>query len=226
MGRRVCELAGLDGRFQVVAGVIHHHSAVKVKGYPLVLEAEMPRYLPKADAVVDFTMPEASVLFAEAAARRKKPVIIGSTGFDAVQTARIKDCAKKTPVFLSPNFSPGLNVMLRLAELAAASLPGFDAGIYEIHHTKKMDAPSGSALRLAKAVQEARPGHHAVPIVSQRLGSVIGDHTLVFAGTQERLELSHRAESRDVFARGALDAALWTAGQRPGLYDMRALLQI
>ena len=226
MGRRVADLALTDPRFEVVVGVIHHHSAVKTKQVPYVLEAEMPRFLSRADAIIDFSTPEASVLFAEAAARKKKPCVVGTTGFDAGQLSRIKDCAKRSPVFLSPNFSPGMNLLFRLAELAAASLPGFDAGIYEVHHTKKMDAPSGTALRLAKAVQDARPSHHNVPIVSQRLGSVVGDHTLIFAGTNERLELSHRAESRDVFARGALEAALWTVGQKAGLYDMRALLKL
>jgi 4-hydroxy-tetrahydrodipicolinate reductase len=226
MGRRVAELACLDSRFKVIAGVIHHHSAVKSKAYPHVLEAEMPRFLTGADLVVDFSTPEASVLFAEAAARKKKPVVIGTTGFDAGQMARIKDSSKRCAVFLSPNFSPGMNVLLRLAELAAAALPGFDAGIYEVHHVKKVDAPSGTAARLAKAVQDARRSHHAVPIVSQRLGSVVGDHTLVFSGSQERLELVHRAESRDVFAKGALEAAAWAAGQKPGLYDMRSLIRL
>src|SRR6185436_1505598 len=171
------ELSRADGRFSLAGGVIHHHSGAKIKDCPLVLEAEMPRLLAQADAVIDFTTPEASVLFVEAAARKKKPAVVGTTGFDAGQLARLKDCSRKTAVFLSPNFSPGMNILFHLAERAAAALPDYDAGIYEIHHTKKMDAPSGTALRLAKAVEAARSPRRAVPVASQRLGSVIGEHT-------------------------------------------------
>ena len=212
MGRRVMDLAKKDPRFHIVADVDRRD------------EAELPKHLKHADAIIDFSAPQASVLFAEAAARAKKPIVIGTTGFDAAQQAKIKDCAKRAAIFLSPNFSPGMNLLFYLAERAAAALPDYNAGIYEIHHTKKVDAPSGSALRLGEAVRQGNG--RAVPIVSQRLGDVVGDHTLVLAGAQERLELTHRAESRDVFARGALEAALWVSKKPAGLYDMRKMLQL
>jgi 4-hydroxy-tetrahydrodipicolinate reductase len=222
MGRRVIALAGEDARFKVAAGV--DRPGEHAKGFPLMTVAELPEHLKHADIVVDFSAPQASVLFAEAAAREKKPIVIGTTGFDAAQMARIKNFAKRTAVFLSPNFSPGMNLLFYLAERAAAALPDYDAGIHEIHHTKKKDAPSGSALRLAEATRQGNG--RAAPIVSQRLGSVVGDHTLMLAGNQERIVLSHHAESRDAFARGALEAALWVSKKAPGLYDMRKLLRL
>lgn len=222
MGRRVIALAGEDARFQITAGV--DRPGEHAKGFPLLTAAELPKYLKHADVIVDFSAPQASVLFADAAAREKKPIVIGTTGFDAAHMARIKVSAKRTAIFLSPNFSPGMNLLFYLAERAAAALPNYDAGIHEIHHTKKKDSPSGSALRLAEATR--RGNGRAVPIVSERLGTVVGDHTLMLAGNQERIILSHHAESRDVFAKGALEAALWVSKKAPGLYDMRKLLRL
>jgi 4-hydroxy-tetrahydrodipicolinate reductase len=113
-------------------------------------------------------------------------------------------------------------LMLSLARQAARALKDYDAGILEIHHTRKKDSPSGTALRLAEAVRQGRPGD--VQISAQRLGDVVGEHALIFAGPDERLSLSHSAQSRDVFARGALDAAAWVARKKPGLYDMLDLM--
>ena len=114
--------------------------------------------------------------------------------------------------------------MTHLAAVAARRLDGYDAALVETHHKKKKDSPSGTALRLAQAVMEGRRDKRPVPTASLRLGSVVGDHTLLFAGPFEVLELSHRAESRDVFAQGALEAALWVSKKTSGLYDMMDFL--
>lgn len=177
-------------------------------------------------AVVDFSAPEATVRCAAACGRAKVPFISGTTGLSAVQSAQVAAAAKRAPVFLAPNFSRGVSLLMHLAAEAARRLPGYDAAVLEIHHKAKKDAPSGTALRLARAVMEARDTAEAVPTASLRLGGVVGDHELRFIGPFERLEFVHRAESRDVFARGALEAALWSAKKKPGLYDMLDLMAL
>jgi 4-hydroxy-tetrahydrodipicolinate reductase len=127
-------------------------------------------------------------------------------------------------VFSAPNFSRGVALMAWLAAEAAKRLPGWDAAVVETHHTGKKDAPSGTALRLAQAVRDGRGSAEKVEIASVRLSDVAGDHELIFGGPFERLSLVHRAESRDVFALGALEAAVWVAKKKPGLYGMNDLL--
>ncbi len=153
------------------------------------------------------------------AAAARRAAVVGTTGFNQVQLAQIRAASRRIPVFLSPNFSPGVHALGLLLQAAASLLADFEAGISETHHSRKKDAPSGTALRLARVIMEARRGG-APAIVSQRLGDVVGEHTVTFAGPFERLELTHRAHSRDVFAQGALRAALWVGGRKPGLYDM------
>jgi 4-hydroxy-tetrahydrodipicolinate reductase len=163
------------------------------------------------------------VRFASQAAAARKPAVIGVTGFSPVQLAQLKAASRRIPVFLSPNFSPGVHALGVVLRAAASLLKDYEVSISETHHSRKKDAPSGTALRLARILMEARRGA-APAIVSQRVGDVVGDHTVTLAGPCERLELTHRAQSRDVFARGALRAALWVRGRRPGLYDMTDLL--
>lgn len=189
MGIRVRALAEADKRFSVVL----HPDA--------------------ADVFVDFTSAEGCVRYAEAAAKAKMPFVTGSTGLSPAQSKTLQALARKIPIFHSPNFSPGVHVLTKLAAQAARSLPSWDRALVDVHHKAKKDAPSGTAKRLAAAAGGAQ-------IVSLRTGDVVGDHTLTFAGPMERLELTHRAHSRDVFARGALEAALWLRGKRPGLYGM------
>lgn len=211
-GSRVAALAALDPRFRLVERV----DSARAKAF----ENEVSG----CDVVVDFSVPDATVRFAAACARADVPVVIGTTGLTDVQKAQVARAAAKTPVFLAPNFSRGVTLLLHLAAEAARLAPDLDAAIVETHHKTKKDAPSGTALRLAQAVTQARRGSDEVPTLSLRLGGVVGDHALTFAGPHETLELSHRAQSRDVFAAGALDAALWLARKKPGLYDMLDLM--
>ena len=177
-----------------------------------------------ADVAIDFTVPAASAAHAALCAKHKKPLVIGTTGFDAGQLALIKELSKAAPVFLSPNMSPAVNLTIAVARLMAAKLPGFDVCISETHHKFKKDAPSGTALKYLARIKEVYSG--AVPVTSARAGDIVGEHTVLYAGPHERVELTHRAHSRDVFAEGALRAALWLKDQKPGLYDYFDLLDL
>jgi 4-hydroxy-tetrahydrodipicolinate reductase len=211
-GSRVAALASTDPRFHLVSRVD------RARAHEFEDEARA------AAVAVDFTAPEACVHFAAACARAQVPFVTGTTGLSDVQRAQVAAAAKKIPVFSAPNFSRGVAVLTWLAADAAKRLADFDAAVVETHHKGKLDAPSGTALRLAQAVREGRASDEKVETLSLRLSDVVGDHELILAGPFERLTLSHHAESRDVFARGALEAALWLVKKKPGLYDMRDLL--
>lgn len=211
-GSRVAALAGVDERFHLLARIGRAHAAS--------FEDEVGA----CGAVIDFTTPDACVRFAAACGRAKVPFVTGTTGLTVVQRAQVAAAARKTAVFMAPNFSRGVTMLLHLAETAARRLPDYDAAIVEAHHKEKKDAPSGTALRLAQAVAEGRRDDATIPTASLRVGGVVGEHTLTLAGPFERLTLAHTADSRDAFALGALEAALWTARKKPGLYDMLDLM--
>jgi 4-hydroxy-tetrahydrodipicolinate reductase len=196
-----------------------------------------------ADVVVDFTAFEASTAHAEIAAESGVAVVIGSTGFTEEARARVAGAARRVPIVLSPNMSVGVNVLFALVRQAASVLgDAYDVEILEMHHKKKKDAPSGTAVRLAEVAAEALARDPArdlryarqgmigertpreIGVQTLRGGDVVGEHTVFFAGEGERLELTHRATSRDQFARGAVRAARWVVGKPPGLYDMGDVL--
>lgn len=181
--------------------------------------------LGSADVVVDFSSPASACAYASACARARKPFVTGTTGFSEKQLAALRTAGRRTAVFFSPNMSPAVNLTFALAALAAKKLKGFDIHISEAHHTAKKDAPSGTALRYAAHIALARGGE-LPPISSVRAGDIVGDHTVLFAGPHERVELKHMAHSRAVFAAGALKAAAWTAGRKPGYYDYFDLLDL
>ncbi len=217
MGRAVrAELEG-SGKFALAA-------AIDAKPGPGVEPPDAFGYqLGAADVVLDFSSPEAACGYAAACARAGKPFVTGVTGLTVRQLPSLKAAARRIPVFVSPNMSPAVNLTFALAAAAARSLAGFDAHVSEAHHSAKRDAPSGTALRYAECVAEARGGA-VPPITSIRAGDITGDHTVLFAGPYERIEITHRAHSRAVFAAGALKAAAWTAGRKPGFYDYMDLL--
>jgi 4-hydroxy-tetrahydrodipicolinate reductase len=197
-----------------------------------------------AQVVIDFTSAEASAEHARVCAERGVALVVGSTGFSAADKAAVAQASQKVPVVMAPNMSVGVTLMLQLAEEAARILgPRFEPEIVELHHRLKKDAPSGTALRLAEVVAEALAGQGDRPalrtaregnvgerprgeigVVAVRGGDVVGEHTVFFLGDGERLELTHRATSRDTFAAGALRAARWVVGKPAGLYDMRDVL--
>ncbi len=198
----------------------------------------------QAEILIDFTIPELTAKLAAAAAAAGCNLVIGTTGLNADQRAAIEVAAQEVAVVFAPNMSLGVNVLLELVATAAQLLgPDFDLEIVETHHKHKRDAPSGTALRIAEALAAATEaqgsldaracyGRHGVDprhdgqiaIHTLRGGDVAGDHTVHFLGNGERLEITHRATSRETFARGALRAARWVADKPPGLYTMRDVL--
>lgn len=196
-----------------------------------------------SDVVIDFTVATAAVDHARLAAQHRTPLVVGTTGFDAEGLVVLKAAAQETVIMHAPNMSVGVNVLFALTEKLAATLgPEFDIDILEMHHKHKVDAPSGTALGLGEAAAKGRGVKLAdvarrtrdgitgarptgeIGFATLRGGDVIGDHTVIFAADGERIELSHKASSRTIFARGAVRAALWTKGRPPGLYSMRDVL--
>lgn len=204
---------------------------------------DLAKALASADVVIDFTAHEASARHAEACAERGVPLVIGSTGFTPEAKARVAAAAKRIPIVLAPNMSVGVTVLFELVRQAAKVLgDGYDVEIVELHHKKKRDAPSGTAVRLGEIAAEAlgrdpkdtlafsrhgiigeRPPRE-IGMQTLRGGDVVGEHTVFFCGEGERLELTHRAASREQFARGAIRAAQWMVGKPAGLYDMADVL--
>jgi 4-hydroxy-tetrahydrodipicolinate reductase len=199
----------------------------------------------QAHALIDFTRPEATFAYLDACVATRTPLVIGTTGFDEAGKARIAAAAKQIAIVFAPNMSVGVNLLMKLAELAASVLDdGYDIEIIEAHHRHKIDAPSGTALGLGQAVARAtgrdlgacavygREGvtgerdAKTIGFATVRGGDIVGDHTLLFAGIGERVELTHKASSRATFAQGALRAAKWLQGCAPGLYDMRDVLNL
>jgi len=183
----------------------------------------------KCDAVIDFSHPDAiDGIFRTALQHRPRKLsglVIGTTGHSSGQRRVIEEAGKSLPIIFASNFSVGVNVLFSLTRKAAEILgPEFDLKIVETHHRTKKDAPSGTSKTLAEILRTARKLDDQVPIQSIREGEVVGDHTVNFAGPGERLELTHRASSREIFARGALRAAQWIIGKPAGLYSMQDVL--
>lgn len=195
-----------------------------------------------ADAIIDFTAPANSVALAKEAAKRGLVHIIGTTGCSDTDDTAIREAASGARIVKAGNFSLGVNLLLGLVKQAAAALPGFDIEILEMHHNKKVDAPSGTALMLGEAAARGRnldltthsvrvrDGHTgpreegSIGFATLRGGNVIGEHKVILAGPSERIELNHIADNRALFAEGAVRAALWARGQKPGLYNMADVL--
>ena len=197
----------------------------------------------RGDVVVDFSSQTATVSVADLCAQHQKALVIGTTGHTDTNTFEVRLRKAQIPIVWASNFSTGVNALFWLTRKAAEILgPDFDLEIIEIHHRLKKDAPSGTAKTLAEILADVRKLHlekaarHGrvgmvgertlteIGIHSVRGGDVVGDHTVIFANTGERLELTHKASSRDTFANGALRAALWVVKQKPGLYDMQDVL--
>lgn len=204
---------------------------------------DLSTVISKADVVIDFSSHSATPIIVELCAKNKKAIVIGTTGHSDVDKSAIMGHKQSIPMVWASNFSTGVNTLFWLTRKAAEILgPGFDLEILEMHHRMKKDAPSGTAktlaeiladvrkLQLEKAARHGRTGivgertTSEIGIHSIRGGDVVGDHIVIFANVGERLELTHKASSRDTFANGALRAALWVVNQKPGLYNMQDVL--
>jgi 4-hydroxy-tetrahydrodipicolinate reductase len=244
MGRALIDCVLADKSFALAAALDARGSAaVGTRIGGVKVGSDIGKAVASGDVLIDFTRPEGTIEHLGACARLGKPIVIGTTGFSEPLTRAILQAGRKIPIAMSPNFAVGVNAAFKLAEMAAAILgDDFDVEIVEAHHRNKVDAPSGTALKLGELVAKvlkrdlaknavygregdtgARPakqiGFHAI-----RGGDIVGEHTVIFAGTGERLEVTVRSQSRMTYAMGALRAARFLCGKRAGLYDMKDVL--
>ena len=244
MGQALIEGVLADASLQLAAALDAGGSpAVGRKVSGTKVSSDVRKAVAAGDVLIDFTRPEGTIAHLEACARAGKSMVIGTTGISEPLRKAILQAARRIPIAMSPNFAVGVNAVFRLAEVAAGILgDGYDVEIVEAHHRHKVDAPSGTALKLGEIIAAAlkrdlrknakhgregdtgvRPakqiGFHAI-----RGGDIVGEHTVIFAGTGERVEVTVRSQSRMTYALGALRAAKFLRGKRPGLYDMNDVL--
>ena len=247
MGSKILELALRDNEFQI-AGALesqnHPSAGKKLMDGKVLVSSDIDSLKDTADVVIDFTIPRAAMAHLESISSWKKTgAVVGTTGFADQELQKIKELSKKVPIVLSPNMSRAVNVMFEFARNIARKLKGYDIEIIESHHNQKTDSPSGTALALAREIADelkrnektdfvyGRKGNAGprtakeIGIHSVRAGDIVGEHTVIFATEGERLELTHRAASRDAFATGALHAAKWLPGKPTGLYSMKDVMQ-
>lgn len=237
MGHAVA--AAVDARDDAQVAARFDRPELAVSGYVTRDEA-----LQAADVIIDFTMPEATVALARAAAAKGVALVIGSTGLSPADEAAVAEAARSVPVVRTGNFSLGVNVLIGLVQQAAAMLgpKDWDIEIFEAHHRRKIDAPSGTALMMGRAAAEGRGvdldavsergrdgitgarTEGAIGFSVMRGGGIVGEHSVAFASDDEILTISHSARDRSLFARGAVEAAVWTRGKPAGLYDMQDVL--
>ncbi len=246
MGSRILELASKNSDFMVAGAVESGLSDAvgrKILGDKIQISDNLKSFEGRADVVIDFTSPKGTLSNLRTMMDWKKTaMVIGTTGFSKLDHLEIEKASKKFPILISPNMSVGVNLLFNVVRTVAERLPGYDIEILETHHNQKKDAPSGTALGLAREITDvlkrsmdrdlvhgrqgevgarkpAEIGMHSI-----RAGDTVGDHTVIFAAAGERVEISHRATSRDAFASGALRAALWLSKKKPGLYSMKDVL--
>jgi 4-hydroxy-tetrahydrodipicolinate reductase len=247
MGRMLIEAIAADDAC-VLAG------ALDVSGSPAIgtdaaaflgrtsgvaITADLREGLKNADVLIDFTRPEGTLAHAAVCAEMGVQLVVGTTGFSDAQKADLAAAAQKTAIVLAPNMSVGVNVTLKLLQMAAKALDtGYDIEIIEAHHKHKVDAPSGTALKMGEVIAEAQGTRLADRAVYERYGhtgerkegtiggDIVGDHTVLFAGTGERVEITHKSSSRAGYAQGSLRAVRFLAGQRAGMFDMFDVLNL
>jgi len=254
MGGRIITLATEADELEVAGAVemTGHPKIGEDAGYVagcgdlgVMIVDSLEEALADADLLVDFTFPQVSLSNAAVCAKLGKAMIVGSTGFTPEERKQLETLAEKTPIVFAPNMSVGVNVCFKLLKDLAKTLgDGFDVEIVELHHNKKKDSPSGTAVRMGEVVADAlgrdynqvanyhREGmcgersSEEIGMQTVRGGDIVGEHTVYFIGMGERIELTHRAMSRDMFARGAIRAAGWLKGKAPGIYDMQDVLDL
>jgi len=252
MGQRICSLLETSKDLELVGATetaLSNNTGKSIKeslGLPfehVIISEDLSNIACDFDVIIDFTHPDVSLHTVEFAATNNKHAVIGTTGFSEKQTARIKKLSGGFPCVCAPNMSMGVNTLFKLVHDVASILhEGFDVEIMEIHHRHKKDAPSGTALKIARIIADTygrdleqtgvykRQGligertNAEIGIQTLRAGDVVGEHLVLFGGSGERLEIIHRAQSRDCFAQGALYAARWLFGKPNGMYDMQDVL--
>lgn len=223
MGRRIFELASYDKDFEI-------NLALERKATPMI-GAQMGKLKVSSsadgifliDVFIDFTSPDATETNLDYVAKYKKALVLGTTGMSDKQIQKVEEIAKVVPVVFSPNMAVGVNVLFSMLPEIAKKLGGdYSVEIVEAHHRGKKDAPSGTAKKLAQVIADATKKE--IPVHAIRLGDIVGDHTVIFCGNSERIEIKHQAHTRDLFAVGAIKAAKWVFGKPAGLYSMQDVL--
>lgn len=253
MGAAISNLVEQDPIVELAAGLVRFDSGLDNKDLGQYLGlgdnggkiiGDIEQFVTHCDAIIDFSAPKLSLEIAKQCANLKKVLVCGTTGFSEVEKEQFVSYAKDTVIIWSSNMSLGVNLLMNLAQQVAGILhDDFDVEIVEMHHKNKVDAPSGTALSLGSAVAQgrnidikenanmARFGKDAkrkkgeIGFATLRGGDVIGDHSVVFAGDGERVELTHKASNRDIFAKGAIRAAIWGSAKNSGFYSMRDVLK-
>ena len=234
MGKVLTKCANEDSELEIVCGASKDDLDVPFKTYHKMSEVEE-----LADVIIDFTHHATIEDTLSYAIKTKTPIVIATTGFNDEELTKIKKASNIIPIFHSSNMSLGVNVLVKLVKEAAKSLNGFDIEIIEKHHNKKLDAPSGTAVMIANGVKEVLPdseyiyGRHGrsdkrssneIGIHAIRGGTIVGEHTTIFAGHDEVVEIKHSAQSKDIFAKGAIAAAKFLVKQEAGYYNMNNML--
>jgi len=211
----------------------------------VIIRDDLSAVLDQGEVIIDFSTPAATLEHLRIAAQHRRPMVIGTTGFSTSELAELRGLVRPIPCVFSPNMSVGINLIFKvIADMAKTFGEDYDTEVIEAHHRLKKDAPSGTAMKMAELLARAvgreldQVGVYArkgligerrrgeIGIQSIRAGDIVGDHTVIFGGMGERVEITHRAQSRDTFARGALRAARWVVRQPPGLYDMLDVLSL
>lgn len=252
MGQRIIQAVLSRPEQLVLSGVVERpgHPQIGQNIGPLAGAAQIDLKLaealaPGSDVYIDFTSVEASLAYLEQATALGLAGVIGSTGFSPEQKERLAEAGRKIPLLWAPNMSIGINALYKIVSALTKALgPDFDIEIVEAHHRLKKDAPSGTALKLQETIAQARGLDPAasrvsgrdgqvgertrdeIGVLALRGGDIVGDHTIYFCGQGERLEITHRAHSRDTFAEGAARAAIWLAGRTPGLYSFEDIMNL
>ena len=234
MGKVLTKCANEDSELEIVCGASKDDLDVPFKTYQKMSDVEE-----SADVIIDFSHHSTIDDTLSYAIKTKTPIVIATTGFNDEELAKIKEASNIIPIFHSSNMSLGVNVLIKLVKEAAKALNGFDIEIIEKHHNKKLDAPSGTAVMIANGVKEVLPdseyiyGRHGrsdkrssneIGIHAIRGGTIVGEHTTIFAGHDEVVEIKHSAQSKDIFAKGAIAAAKFLVKQEAGYYNMNNML--
>lgn len=239
MGEEIIKAADTMEDIQVIGGVERKDHPLFGRQSSGIRIDKIKKFANRFDCAVDFSHPEATIKNLEYLVMEKKPVVLGTTGFDDQQLSVIDDAAQRIPILMAPNMAYGINVLLRWMNKLVGSLKGFDIELVEAHHKRKKDAPSGTALRIIKELKKVRPdakevyGRHGptgprqdgeIGVAAIRGGDVFGVHNLYLLGPGEEIIISHRALSRKAFAIGALRAVQFVVNAQPGLYSMEDLI--
>jgi len=223
MGRRIIELAQQDKDFEMTFALERRGIPEIGKEIGKLKISSNPDGMFLIDVFVDFTTPEASEAHLDYVARYKKGFVLGTTGLSDAQIKKVEEVSKVVPVVFSPNMSIGVNTLFNiLPEIAKKLGPDYSIEIVEAHHKFKKDVPSGTAKKMAQVLADATA--KVIPTHAIRLGDIFGDHTVIFCGNSERIEIKHQAHTRDLFVVGALKAAKWVANKPAGLYTMQDVL--